>query len=290
VVRYRLWTGKAGAVHEQPSGVLSLATDRNTEARTQAAGHDDVPFDPALFEGLAQLEPGHFWFEPRNHLILQLLNHYFPMARSMLEVGCGTGFVLQAIHQAHPTWQLVGSDFYEEALTYCRQRLSDVELVRADARQIPFEDQFDVVGAFDMLEYVDDDESALRQFHRALHPGGGILLTVPQHPFLWSPTDEQACHQRRYTRKGMRALLESCDFRVECMTSFAWLPFPLMLLSRFLGRLRKTRTNEDPLNGLRVSKTVNHCLRWMLEREVALSKLGLRMPFGGSLVALATRS
>ena len=63
-----------------------------------------------------------------------------------------------------------------------------------DARRIPFEDEFDVIGAFDVLEHIKEDEQVLVQMHRAVKSGGGIMLTVPQHMFLWSEQDVQAHH------------------------------------------------------------------------------------------------
>ena len=77
-----------------------------------------------------------------------------------------------------------------------------------DARRIPFEREFDVVGAFDVLEHIVEDEDVLGQMFKATRPGGGLLVTVPQHPFLWSASDEHAMHQRRYSRAELRRKVE----------------------------------------------------------------------------------
>jgi len=250
----------------------------------------NAPFDPMLFEQLAKLEYGHYWFESRNRLITFLLRKHFSSARSMLEVGCGTGFVLQAIQRDHPSWRLVGSELFEEGLHFCRTRMKNVELVQMDARQISFCNEFDVIGAFDMLEHVDEDRLVLQQFHDALRPGGGLLITVPQHPCLWSTADELAHHKRRYTRRRMRSLLDETGFRIERMTSFVSILFPAMLLSRRLSHIRPKKATQDPLGDLKVSRTLNQCLRWLLEREVDLTELGIAFPFGGSLVTVARKT
>jgi len=255
----------------------------------QPAVVDDI-YNPVFFEQLAELERGHYWFEPRNRLITLLLGRHFPSANAMLEVGCGTGFVLQAIRQAYPSWHLTGSDFFEEGLQFCRARVKDVDLIQMDARKMPFNNEFDVIGAFDMLEHVDEDACVLRQFRQALRPGGGLLLTVPQHPCLWSSSDEVAHHKRRYTRRRMRNLLKETGFRPEHMTSFVSVLLPAMLVSRWLSRMRRSKTVRDPLGDLRVSPTLNRCLRWILEREVDLTTLGISVPFGGSLVVVARRA
>ena len=71
-----------------------------------------------------------------------------------------------------------------------------------DARNIPFRDEFDVIGAFDVLEHIDEDVAVIDEVRKALRPGGGFLMSVPQHPALWSQQDERAFHVRRYTAAG----------------------------------------------------------------------------------------
>src|SRR5918994_2471212 len=91
------------------------------------------PYDAALFEALAAVEADSFWFRARNRLIVSTLRRHFPAAGSLLELGCGTGFVLAALREAFPAWRLVGSELYEEGLAVARARLFRVELVQADA-------------------------------------------------------------------------------------------------------------------------------------------------------------
>lgn len=65
-----------------------------------------------------------------------------------------------------------------------------------DARRIPFEGEFDVIGAFDVLEHIEEDERVLGQLNAALRSGGGIIATVPQHQWLWSEMDTVSGHRR----------------------------------------------------------------------------------------------
>jgi len=77
-----------------------------------------------------------------------------------------------------------------------------------------------------------DDELVLSEMFRATKPGGGIIVTVPQHQFLWSVVDEHAFHKRRYSRVDLVSKVERAGFRVARVTSFVSLLLPLMLLSR----------------------------------------------------------
>ena len=203
-------------------------------------------FDPLLFERLAGLEAGSFWFRARNRLIVWALDEYFPDARTYLEVGCGTGFVLEAVHRARPELEVTGSELYAAGLSYARARLPGVTLLQMDVRAIPFSDAFDAIGAFDVLEHVDDDARAFEELARALTRGGGLIVTVPQHPKLWSPADEFAHHQRRYTRQALVKRIREAGLEVVHVTSFVSLLLPAMLSARVRARRAQARGSWDP--------------------------------------------
>ena len=75
-----------------------------------------------------------------------------------------------------------------------------------------------------------EDETVLRQVAKALRPGGRLLITVPQHQFLWSATDETAHHVRRYScQSDLRAKTERAGFHVLRVSSFVSFLLPLML-------------------------------------------------------------
>jgi len=244
-------------------------------------------FDPTLFAELAGLESRNFWFRARNRLILWALRRHAPELGEFLEVGCGTGFVLQGIATAFPQARLVASEAETEGLRFAARRVPRAEFLQLDARRMPFEREFDAVGAFDVVEHIAEDETVLAQMYRALKPGGHLLLTVPQHPFLWSEYDVHAHHVRRYTRPELRQKLERAGYRVVKMTSFVSLLLPLMMLSR---KTKKAKAAEyDPLAELRIGSAANALLERVLDAERLLIRAGLTLPAGGSLLAVAQR-
>lgn len=245
-------------------------------------------FRPELFDELARLETGNFWFEARNKLILHALRHNFPSPRRLLEIGCGTGYVLSGIAAGFPDTSLTGCEVFSVSLAHAAQRLPGVEFLQADARDLPYHEHFDVVGAFDVLEHIDEDEQVLRQMHKSLRPGGGIVLTVPQHPSLWSKQDESACHVRRYTAKELREKIIAAGFTPVYETSFVTLLLPLLCLSRL--RKNAFTENSDPLSELRIGKTMNHTLGAIMDIERKIILSGLSLPIGGSLLMVASRS
>ena len=192
----------------------------------------DGAFDAELVGLLAGVEDQSFWFRSRNELIVSTFRRSFPDAKSFLEIGCGTGFVLQGMREALPDVELSGAELSAEGLEVARRRLPGVQLLELDVLSMPFDEAFDVVGAFDVLEHVDADELALRGILRAVKRGGGVIFTVPQHPRLWSALDELAGHHRRYTRRELVAKLERAGFVDIQTTSFVTLLLPAMFASR----------------------------------------------------------
>jgi SAM-dependent methyltransferase len=244
-------------------------------------------FDAEYYAQLARLEAQSFWFESRNRLLIWALRCYFPHASSFLEIGCGTGFVLSGIQQEFPGLTLSGSEIFGEGLVFAEKRLPGVTLFQMDARRIPFEGEFDVVGAFDVLEHIGEDEVALVQMFQATKPGGGIMLTVPQHRWLWSAVDEYSFHKRRYTRKDLGEKVGRAGFEIICITSFVFFLLPLMLLSRL--RQRRSQDTFDPLSEYKIGDRLNMALEKVLGIERVLIERGYSFPVGGSLLVVARR-
>ncbi|MFP5379510.1 MAG: methyltransferase domain-containing protein, partial [Vicinamibacteria bacterium] len=142
-------------------------------------------------------------------------------------------------------------------------------------------------GAFDVIEHLDDDVEALAHMRSAVKPGGGVILTVPQHRWLWSAVDDFSRHRRRYDRRGLTALLTRAGFRLVWATSFMALLLPLLMLSRLRPR---DQASFDPTAELRIGDLANRTLGIVCAVERRLIHAGVRLPAGGSLIAVARRS
>lgn len=249
--------------------------------------HANDGFEATSFELLAKLEPSSFWFRSRNRLVLQLLHRYFPAAKRLLEIGCGTGFVLDGIRKARPELELTGSDLHDAGLTFASQRLTGVPLYQIDCRRLPFKTHFDVVCALDVLEHITEDETAIAEMFRAIRPGGGAIISVPQHPGLWSAGDDFAHHKRRYTRHELGNKLRAAGFDVRLMTSFVFLLLPAMTAARARQRRRKT---YDPMTEYGAPRWIDRAFEVTLEAERWLISRGMSLPAGGSLFAVAVKA
>lgn len=247
-------------------------------------GSDSFP--ATAHEALDRLQDASFWFRARNALIRDLLNRFFPDAKSLLEVGCGTGYVLQGVQRLWPNIRLAGTELEVAGLSYARQRVGNqVELIQADARDLPFVDEFDVVASFDVLEHISEDEEVLGRMARVVRPGGGLLVSVPQHPWLWSKSDEIGLHKRRYRRPELAAKARAAGWEVLYQTSFLTLLLPAMILQR-LGNSR--RTNYDGVDELALPSWLDGALERVTNLERLLIRFG-RLPVGGSRFVVARR-
>jgi ubiquinone/menaquinone biosynthesis C-methylase UbiE len=247
----------------------------------------EIGYDAQRFEVLAGLERDHFWFRSRTELVNWALHKHFSKARSLLEIGCGTGNVAAKIAADNPHLHVVGSEVHVAGLAFAARRTSGVELIQMDARRLPYREEFDVVGAFDVIEHISDDAQVLREMYAACRPGGGIIVTVPQHKWLWSYRDEYAGHRRRYVRNELLAALAAAGFTRPWCTSFVMLLLPLMAASRMSQR---TPRSFDPSSELKVGRFTNRILSAVMALECGLIRAGVSLPAGGSLLAIAHKT
>jgi SAM-dependent methyltransferase len=271
--------------------------------RTELQHRGDIPFlapqlaessstyNPEMFDTLVKIEESSFWFVNRAALIVWLTKKHFPHGRKMLEIGCGTGSVLLALDRSDVGFELFGSELHARGLEFARPRLDRrITLMQMDARKIPARGEFDVIGAFDVLEHIPEDEEVMREMYLALRPKGGVVIAVPQHPWLWSPEDERAQHQRRYARGELEAKLERCGFAIERTTSYNSLLLPAMIASRQLIKYRARRQQEQqPLAEFETTKGMNGALSAILQLELTITQLGFSWPAGGSRFVVASR-
>ncbi len=238
------------------------------------------------FRYLWKHEEKHFWFRARCKLIAWAIETYFPDTDCLIELGCGNGVVLSYLEKRFHGIQFIGADMFIEGLLPASRRLARSQLIQMDILNPAIKARFDVVGMFDVLEHIDDDDQALVKLLDFLKPGGGAIITVPQHPFLWSASDNVACHKRRYSRKDLFEKLSEAGFKTLRIASFISFLLPFLLLSRWKAKVG----DENPiLREFRIPHNFNVAFGKICDLELFLMKKGLTMPFGGSLVAIAQK-
>jgi SAM-dependent methyltransferase len=237
-----------------------------------------------------QLEDTYWWFVARRVIVRDLLARYrflgdLERRPRLLDVGCGTGASLKALAEFG---EVVGVDRSREALQFCRQR-APYRLALALGEALPVaDDSVEVITALDLLEHIQDDAAAVRDFARALRPGGVLLVTVPACPLLWSEHDEALDHLRRYRAARLRRILQESGLRVERLSPLiATLLLPIAAL-RLLQRLRRRHGSEPKTALIEPPAFVNTALIWLLRLE-GKWLLRANLPVGVSLMAVARK-
>jgi SAM-dependent methyltransferase len=242
--------------------------------------------DLHTYEILYRMEETHWWHAARRRIVLDWIEQRYPGRDDLaiLDAGCGTGLMLQ---QMSHLGSAEGVDISEEALDFCRKRgLRNVRT--ADVMHLPFADSsFDVVTALDVLEHLDDDSGALREWRRVLNPGGRIFIFAPAHRWLWSLQDDVSHHKRRYTARTLRAAVERGGLILERQSYVSAFLLPVIYLGRqwlkVLLRFRDANTEND----LHPAWS-NGILRKVFESEIPILRR-MNMPFGASLLTVAQK-
>ena len=214
----------------------------------------------------------------------------------VLEVGCGTGNVLRVLDQACPNGAVVGMDLFVEGLKYAQGRTS-AALVQGDMHHPPFVNQFDIIGLFDVLEHLRDDEQVLHDLKGMLRENGVLLLTVPAHPGLWSYFDEASHHCRRYQPDELKQKLIETGYDIEYISQYMMSIFPLVWIGRHLSALRRRMFGWQSgpstvilaTQELRPVPIINPILSWLLDIERRWLVSGRPLPLGTSLLVVARK-
>ena len=237
-----------------------------------------------VYQQLYDVENEHWWFVARKEILLRYLDARLPLQRDsrILDVGCGTGTILQSFSRRYHAF---GTDVAPQAIEFCRQRgLTEVHMGRLE--DYPASEPFDLLTMLDMLEHVDDDAGLLQAAHRLLRTGGHLLIAVPAFPSLWSKHDEILHHKRRYTRQTLRRVVEGAGFAVEHLTFFNFFLFPVAWAKRAAARV----TGSEKANDLDIPpRILNTGLREIFRLERGMLP-HVSLPFGLSLLCLARKA
>ena len=256
---------------------LAARSRRSTAAVTGSPGG----MASATFDVMHRVEREHWWFRAKRDIVRDAIGDGRGVA---VDVGCGTGAVLADLTDLgfHP---LLGTDLDAHALALVASDAPvGLGLARAVAEALPLRTgSVDVLCSLDVVEHLDDDVLALKEYRRVLRPGARLVVTVPAYRWAWSSHDVDLGHRRRYTRPQLEAVAVAAGFEVVRSRYFhSWLvPIALLLRKTPLRALVADKPAESVSMGGPLQNAIGHRLA-ALDRAVEL-------PFGLSILLVARR-
>ncbi len=238
--------------------------------------------NPAYVAAHLEEDRGHWWFRGRLAVLQALLRRALaPGPHRLLELGCGSGNVLEMLGQFG---EAVGMEADEALAAAARAAGLDVrDGALPEGRVVP-EGWPEVVLLLDVLEHVDDEAATLRAAREMLAPGGMLVVTVPAYDWLWSGHDVALEHRRRYGATGLRAVVTAAGFTITYLSYFNGLLLPALALARAWKRWRR----DDRHDLVRPPAPVNAALARVFGLEAAVVSR-CPMPCGASLLLIGRR-
>jgi SAM-dependent methyltransferase len=237
-----------------------------------------------------QMEDGSFWFRHRNNCIISVIEQ-FPPKGAILDVGGGNGFVTRRMLDEGFDAALLEPGAIGALNGKTGRSIPEVICSTLEAAGFQ-EASLSAVGCFDVIEHIESDLAFVQLVHRLLKPGGMFYGTVPAHRWLWSLSDNNAGHYRRYDRKMVYDLLAS-EFDILYFTySFGILTLAIFLFRTVPFRLRLSKVREalsseteHGTSGGTAVAVFNH----FLTKELGSIQKGKSRPIGTSCLFVAQK-
>lgn len=234
------------------------------------------------------LEEKHWWFVGRREIILALVRKCYPDRKriKILEIGCSGGLLLKSLSSQGYSY-IYGIDKSREAIRLCKERgFKDVLLM--DGVKPDFNSgEFDLIIASDVLEHIQDDDKAVKEWRRLLKTEGVIICFVPALRALWSKHDEDNGHWRRYTKKELEDMFAKNDFEIIRSSYWNSAIFLPALCYRLLMMSLLKRSSAIQLK--KINYLLNYFLIKILSAENFFLNIGANYPIGFSTFVIAKK-
>ena len=191
-----------------------------------------------VYQQMAELDERHWWYRARREILAELIRREarLPANAQILEIGCGTGHNLGMLSGFG---HVDGLELDDEARALSEKRLGRAVMSAPLPELAGVPDRhYDLIGAFDVIEHIDDDHAALSSIATKLKPGGRFMMTVPAHQWMWTAHDVVNHHKRRYSKRALRSLIEGSPLKLDRLGYFNSLLFPLAVAERSVSKLR----------------------------------------------------
>ena len=243
---------------------------------------------PSEYDKLDRVEDRMWWFAAMHANLLMAAERWAldELDLPILDAGCGTGGFLARLAVKYYGKPVIGLDRDLQACTRAAIK-SDRPVCAGSVNDLPFaDDALAAIFSADVLCHEGVDERrALRQFHRCLSKNGRLILNLPAYRWMLSRHDMAVSNTRRYTTTGLRRLLKAVGFHPVYISYWNAVLLPLMVITRKLFPEDHGIFSDVKL----YPRLVDRFCRAATALETALLRRGVRLPFGGSILAVAVK-
>ena len=241
--------------------------------------------NPELYRIFFEIQKKHWWFVTKKEIVLNLISRHFTShaGAKVLDIGCGSGLMLNSLQDVGQTY---GMDMSDEAINFSKEIFTGEVKKGSLPEQIPYEKEFfDLITALDVIEHIDRDIDSLKVIHSHLALNGKAIITVPAYMFLWSSFDELNKHKRRYTLAELNTKLVQAGFTVERISYYNSLLFPVVFIVRmFNSFFKRDGSSEIEMP----SRLINSLLKKIFGLEKYILNY-INLPCGVSILAVVKK-
>jgi 2-polyprenyl-3-methyl-5-hydroxy-6-metoxy-1,4-benzoquinol methylase len=221
----------------------------------------------------------HPWETARAVAVAKLLEPYLQRGVSVLDLGCGDGYLSRTVfrHVAGSQVTAVDPNLSPEQLAMLREE-GDGTAYQTELP--PDESRFDLTLLLDVLEHVPEDRAFLAQVvARHAGEGGCVLVTVPAFPALYSGHDFSLGHYRRYRLQELKRHLASAGLAtIASGHLFGSLLIPKYLLFKVIDRACGSEGVGRWSGGRTLTALLECWLRLENSLMILLARRGVRLP------------
>ena len=232
-----------------------------------------------VYKDMIIQEKEHWWFKARREILDSYLSSLnLPLDSSILEIGCGTGGNISMLQKYGKVSAIEMDEF---AISYAKKTGATIRQGYLPDN-FPFEEKFDLICMFDVLEHIEEDMETLCIIKEYLKPDALLIITVPAYQWLYSSHDRLLHHKRRYYKSDLIKKIDKSNLTILNFTFFNTLLFPLVIVARILDMFKFSNNST----GYKIpNKILNLLFYHIFNSEKKLLKF-INFPFGTSLFIL----
>jgi len=201
---------------------------------------------------------------------------------NIVEIGIGHGSYYEVLAPYGVYW---GIDVDERSIHAAKARFPGAQFARADILDPGFiedilPERADSIVSINVLEHVQDDDTALKNLVHALKPGGMLMISVPAMTWLYNDLDRLAGHHRRYYLSDFRRMLSGLPVQIVKLCYLN----PIGGIGWWVNCFRK----HESLNSDAVNRQIVLFDKYIVPFSKMVDPLTRRF-FGQSLICIAQR-